>query len=62
LHGELSVSGTSVGVGRSEEGYWVVSLLDDQHSYDLLVTVHDEITSEFIGVFTDLDEVLLVEP
>ena len=61
LHCELGVSWAPVGVGGTQEGHGVVSLLKDQHTDHLLVAVYDEIATEFVAVLCQLYQLLLLE-
>jgi hypothetical protein len=61
LHCELSVARASVGVRGSQEGHWVVTFLDDQHTHHFLVAVYDEVAAEFVRVFVQLYQLLLVD-
>lgn len=46
----LGVTLTSVSVRRSKEGYWIVSFLNDQHSYYFFIAVYDKISAELVGI------------
>lgn len=61
LHCEFSVARAPVGVRGSEEGDWVVTFLDDKHTHHFLVAVYDEVAAEFVRVFVQLYQLLLVD-
>ncbi len=62
LHCEFSVPRASVGVRGSQKCHWIISLLNYQHSHYLLVTVHNEVSSELVGILTFLNQFLLAQP
>ena len=61
LHSEFSVSRASVCVGWPQESNRVVSLLDDQHSHDFLVTVDNEVPSKLVRILVSLNELFLAQ-
>lgn len=61
LYCELSVSRTSVCVGRPQEGNWIVPFLHNQHSDYFLVAIYNEITTKLIRILVCFDELLLIQ-
>lgn len=61
LYGKFSIAWTSVSIRGSQKGNWIVSLLNDQHSYDFFITIDYEVSTKFVGIFILLYQLLFIE-
>ena len=61
LHGVWSEELATIDEASSLKGYWVISLIHDEHADDSLITINYEVAAELMHVFLLLDQLLLGE-
>jgi len=61
LHSVWGEKLATVHEASSFKGYWVVSLVHDEHANDTLISINDEVATELVHVFLALHELLFVE-
>ena len=54
----LGVAWSSILKGRSDDGHWVVSPLDNQHSNEFFISVDNKVATALIAFFLSMDELL----
>lgn len=55
LYCVLSVARTSIRVTWSQKGNWIVTLLNNQHSNYLFISIDDKVASKLIRILISFD-------